>query len=1148
MHRLAEGLVHAASDLNAFAECVHLIALERDVALGGSHRPEVPSETMDLIARKGLEHERRHLARLEATFGANLVRFDDWPVRSREGYAEAEAATLAAMASGAPAIYQATLFDGTFLGRADFLMRVERPCARWPWSYEVVDTKLALSPKPYFLVQLCQYSEHVARLQGTAPRAARIVLGTGEPWSFEVETYAAYIRHLKQRYLESVAAGEDAYPLECAHCERCAWRAACARRRDEDDHLSLVAFMRRDQLLRLEEAGIATLGALAVAADRDRPKRMARESYDYLRAQAAEQDRYRRARASGTAVHSYAFRPAADGAGFARLPEPQPGDVFFDIEGDPLYRPGASLEYLFGCYLPDEPREERYLAFWGTSPADERLAFEGFVDFVRERRLRYPGLHVYHYAPYETTALKRLGGRFGSREDDVDTFLRDELFVDLYAVVRQALWISQPSYSIKKVEALYGFSRATQTKAGDDSIVMFESWLESQDPAILEDIRRYNEDDCRSTFVLREWLARLRREFNAQRATPVPWRPRIVRPAEPAAPESALQTELERELLRGVPMPQTEVDLRARPERDRERWLLGNLLQYHRREAKAEWWEFFRRVEQPTEMVADRQALGGLKWLREILPYRHGPRDRSEVYTFAFPEQEYDLGGSPVDVDTRSSVGAVISIDDDRRRIAIKLANKTKPESLRAIVPGGPLNTKAHRAQLAAIAVSYRDGRLDFDHPATAALLARRLPSLRGCAPGATIQPGRLTLEAISAIVRSVRSGALVVQGPPGTGKTTAGAHAIVDLLLAKKRVALTALSHKALHNLLRKIEDVAKERGAVFRACHRASEGEGSSFASRHAEAIVADARDGDLSSCDLVSVTTFGWANQLERDSALAGSFDVLVVDEAGQIALADALIVSRLAPVAILLGDAQQLPHVAQGSHPVGTDASILAHLLGGAATIPPERGLFLDRSFRLEPRTADFVSQKFYDGRLRAASENARNRVDSEGLAGAGMRYLPIYHDGNARRSDAEAERIVREVVLLLGGGTTTLRGDAPRPLGAADVLVVAPYNAQRAEIRKRLEAVGLAAVAVGTVDKFQGQEAPVVIYSMATSTAELAPRGLDFLLSPNRLNVAISRAEALAVVACSPLLLASRATTIEHMRLLSLLCAYAEHAR
>lgn len=1153
MQLLDGRLVHSASDLNAFSECVHLTALERATALGELRRPNREDRTTELLARKGEEHEQRHLERLRAAYGERLVAFVERPAPTRAAYGAAEAEALAAMARGVDVIYQATFFDGTFLGRADFLRKVDRPSARWSWSYEAVDTKLALSPKPYFLVQLCNYSEHVARLQGTPPVHVVIVLGTGEERQFRVDDYAAYYRRLKTAYLASVESGADAYPFECTHCDLCAWRDACAARRDTDDHLSLVAGIRRDQITKLEEAALATLAALAGASDDARPKQLNADTYANLRAQAAEQHRYRTAvhKGDGAAAHSYTFRPltprangastdaAASNVGLARLPEPALGDVFFDMEGDPLFRPGRSLEYLFGVYLPDEGE---YRPFWGTTPADERKAFEAFVDFVVERQKRYPNLHVYHYAPYETTALKRLMGRFASRENEIDRFLINETFVDLYPIVRQSVWISQPSYSIKKVEALYGMRRTTVTQGGDDSIVMFESWLQDQNPATLDDIRAYNEDDCRSTYALREWLLRLRAERNANLETPIPW---STPPEERDLLQDPERSELAKALLDGIPPPDSIEELRAWAEPLRARWLLGNLLEYHRREQKPEWWQHFWRVKHPTELVGtDRHSLGGLALRADVAPYKLGERDRTLVYTYSYPEQEHDFdaGDDACDGDTGNGAGTVVSCDDLSGTLEIKLAKAIVPDALRAIIPRKPLDDKNKRAAVEAIAAAYRGGTLDAAHPATLALLLVRTPRLVGQVRGARLQPDTVTKEAVSAIVQALDRSYLVVQGPPGSGKTTMGAHAVVDLLEAGKRVALAAFTHKALHNLLHRVEKTASKRGVTFHGCHKsASTNPESVYRSHLGEPMVEDAPKSDaFSGCALVSATTHAWADDSQR-----GQFDVVVIEEAGQVSLADALVASLVARNVVLLGDPQQLPQVGHGSHPIGTDGSVLEHLLGDLPTIPEECGVFLDTTYRLHPGVDRFVSRAFYENRLKADPPNARNRVDSPGLRGGGPRWLAVEHDGNARKSVEEAERVVDEIRRLLDGGEVVIRDERERPLTQRDILVVAPYNRQRAEIAERLRLRGLGGVRVGTVDKFQGQEAPVVFYSMATSEAELAPRGLDFLLSPHRLNVAVSRAQALSVLVCSPHLLAARASTIEQMRLLNLLCAYVE---
>ncbi|HET9393084.1 MAG TPA: TM0106 family RecB-like putative nuclease [Candidatus Rubrimentiphilum sp.] len=1130
--------VYSASDLNNYLECRHLTQLDRRVALKELTRPSEEDPMTALIARKGLEHERLYLERLLELDGGVEV-FEASGDNAIAALHEAEARTIRAMEQGVQHIYQATFFDGRFLGHADFLRRVPVPCARWAWSYEVIDTKLALHPKPYFLIQLCNYSEHLQRIQGTAPEFGYIILGSGEQARFRLNDYAAYYRHVKSSFLESMESGLDVYPTECAHCSICPWNAQCAKRRDDDDHLSLVAGMRSDQVAKFHASGITTLAGLA-AGNAQRPHKMTETTFERLQAQAQQQHLHRQSRRNGDgAKHFYRFRPLSDElGGFAKLPPPAKGDIFFDIEGDPLYRPDRGLEYLWGFYLPDE---DEYRALWATDSSKEQTAFEQFVDFVVQRREQYPDAHVYHYASYEITALKHLMGRFGSREREVDDFLRKGVFIDLFPVVRQGLWISQPSYSIKRVEAFYGLERETQVKGGDESIVMFEAWLtDRKDNAILEDIRAYNEDDCRSTYRLREWLLLLRDELNATLPEPLPWRPE----PEVKADDEPARTELEARLLDNLPPPDSLTELRGWNESLRAHWLLGNLVQYHRRETKPEWWKYFDRCSNPQDLLEyDDEAIGGLTLCAEIAPYKLGPKDRNSVYTYTFPPQEHrlPLKGSH-DPFTGKSAGEIVAIDKVARILQIKLSQAIEPQNLRALIPGTPIPQNKKRAALERIARSYLDGTLQSQFPATLEMLLGNKPRLKSTGP---IQPAEVSKESVSSVIQSLDNSYLFAQGPPGSGKTTVGAWTIVDLLQAGKRVGIVAQSHKAVHNLLRKVEETARERDFRFHGCHKESgTTEGSAYEALPEWPMVEshdDIKTLTAETCVLAAGTTYAWA-----DESLMKEFDYIFIDEGGQISLADALVASIAAKNVVLLGDPLQLPQVTKGSHPTGTDLSILEHLLGNDETIPPDRGLFLDTTYRMQPAICNFISEAIYEGRLHNQPLTANNAIESPGLRGGGPIYMPVEHEGNGRRSDEEAERVVEEVGLLLRG-TVTIKDQPNRPMTQGDILIVAPYNLQRIRIEELLAAAGFPDVRVGTVDKFQGQEAPVVLYSMATSSSETLPRDAAFLFDKNRFNVAISRAQCMSVIVCSPRLLDAPCKTPEQMSMVNLLCAYREAA-
>jgi uncharacterized protein len=1140
MQRVDGRFVYSATDLNNDLECRHLTGLERELAVGLRERPAADA-TVRLIAEKGDAHEARYREVLRERHGSDMVVFAERPENTLAGLAAADAATLDAMASGARIIYQATFFDGTFLGRADFLRRVETPSANWAWSYEVIDTKLALWPKAYFLLQLCNYSEHLERLQGTAPRDGHLVFGSNVERAFRIADYAAFYRHQKKTFLARVGLPDEGYPHEVGHCAVCRWTATCEATRERDDYLGLVAWMRQGQIAKLATAGIDSIPALAAATDAQRPFGMTEESFATLRAQARLQQRQRVALATVPLPEEHHFHELLDHEserGFERLPPPDAGDVYFDMEGDPLYTTERGLEYLFGVYLAEE---QKYEAFWARNLAEERAAFERFVDAIVERRTRYPKMHVYHYAPYETVALRRLMGVYGTREDEIDDLLRGQVFVDLYGVVRQSVRISQPSYSIKKIEPFYGMVRTTDVRRGDDSIVMFESWLVDRDDEILNDIERYNQDDCYSTWLLHRWLLERRTDCEAMVGHALPWRP------EPEAkkPDDAPAGDLASRLLAGIATPESEADLRAAAPDVRLRWLLGNLLQYHRREAKPAWWKIFDRYENIDRLTEfDHEAIGDLTLRADIAPFKLSARDTNLVHTYEFPDQMHNLGsGDPYCPHVRGAAGELVHIDDEANRLQLKVRGALVPNAIRALIPGAPIPTKTQQRAIARIAEAYAAGTLDATYPAIADVLLRNAPRFASRPRGAPLQPDDVTSDAIAALVSDLDRSYLFLQGPPGSGKSTKGGEAIAMLIAAGKRVGIVSRSHQAVHHLLHKVEQAAHANGQRFTGLYKHSD-EDDAYVSTLETPMIISTNDNRLVEDQPHQLA--GGTPWLFTREGLHQAYDVLVIDEAGLLSLGDAIACATAARNVVLLGDPLQLAQVSQGSHPVGTSASVLEHLLGDDHTVRRDRGVFLDVSYRMHPAICTFISTMVYDGRLHAGALAINNRVDAPGLTGAGLRFIPVVHAGNGRESQEEADAIAGAVADLLRG-TVTLFDQPPRTLAARDILIVSPYNAQRRRIAQTLIARGIAGIAVGTVDKFQGQEAPVVFYSMATSSTADMPRDMSFLFEKNRFNVAISRAQCLSVVVCSAELLEARCRTPHEMLLANLLCEFVERA-
>ena len=1133
MQRLDGCFVYSASDLNDYLECKRLTELEALVARKRLLRPDPDDERAELIRRKGEEHERRHLEALIERYPGEVEQFERADP-SVEAYRRAELRTLEAMQRGVRVIYQATFFDGRFIGHADFLMRVQKPSSLGDYGYEVVDTKLALAPKAYYLVQLCNYSEHLARLQGCLPEFGHVVFGSGEQQPFRTNDYMAYYRHLKKTFLEYVTNPEfdqadraATYPFRCGHCDICPWDDACAKRRADDDHLSLVAWMRRDQIAKFEAAGIERVTHLADAADEQRPNAMNPETFVKLRRQASLQVRGR-----NSPEPIYELLAHEPPLGFALLPQPCVGDVFFDMEGDPLYQPGRGLEYLFGCWMPDD--DPPFRAFWGLDRAGEKRAFEEFVDFIIGRRERYPALHVYHYANYEKRAIRDLAQEHCTRENEIDLLLRDEVLVDLFAVVRQALVISEDGYGLKKLERFYQLDRATEVKKGDDSIVMFEKWLQCGEQRILDDIKAYNRDDCYSTYLLREWLLALRLEAASQFRVEFPFHstqpPKERAEAEVEAGERG---ELERALLTHVLRPQTEEEYALMSEDRRARYVLASLLGYHRREEKPQWWAYFDRCENVDQLLEfDREAIAGLA-LREDIP----PQEvkKSKIYTYSFQEQHHKMSpGDAVDPRTRKGV-TIVSIDDERGLLELKTtASVDAARAIAELIPPGPPDTKAQRGALARIARSFLAKSLFEEHPATDDLLFNRDPRLSVFAPNdrRTIQPPIVNAESVSAAVAALNDSYLFVQGPPGSGKSTFGSQVICDLLERRKRVAVTSTSHAAIHNLLHKVEECMDKRRGSFRGRYKHSgKNPGSEFRSKVAVPMIESVGVNEgmyLDDYDLAGGTSWLFARE-----ELTGKFDYLFIDEAGQVALADALALSLCAKNVVLLGDPSQLAQVSQGRQPLHAGDSVLAHLLGDNQTVPEHRGIFLDVSYRMQPEICSFISDAMYDGRLRPSQEALEHRVTMGTQELAGLYFVPVDHAGNSSKSDEEADEIVRRISALYRYERS--------------IIVVTPYNAQRRLIAGKL-AEGAVSVRVGTVDKFQGQEAAVVFYSMATSSGSDVPRNMEFLFERNRFNVAISRARAASVLVCSPRLLDISCRTPEEMALANLLCAFVERAK
>ena len=1176
--------VYAATDLVGFLACTHRLALERAALAGLVERPIRDDPEIELIAKRGVAHELAYLAELRAS-GRSVVEIkrDGSAATAGDELRAAAAETEAAMRAGAEVVYQATFFDGGWRGHADFLLRVETPSALGAWSYEVADTKLARRAKAGAILQVCSYVEQLARVQGRTPERLHLVLGGSarEKVSYRVADFMAYYRRIKAEFEAAVAAGEPVYPVTATypdpveHCDVCRWNIHCRQQRRRDDDLSLVAGITARQRRALKDRAVGRRRELAVLSLPLEPR------LEGVSAAALERVREQaRLQVEGEDAGHVKWELLAperdeDGAllpdrGLLVLPEPSPNDVFFDIEGDP-FALDDGVEYLFGVLEPAmkdpvRPREPMFHEIWSrdgdgnVTRAAEKAAFERLVDLLIDRLDAHPSMHVYHYAAYEKTALGRLAQRHATREAEVDRLLRARVLVDLFRVVRQGIRASVESYSIKRLEPLYGLEREVELRSAGSSIVAFEAWLEggtTENGEVGEDILRaiagYNRDDVLSNLHLRDWLEARRRDLAGQIG---PWLPR---PAAQPEAESARDlsereervAELVATLTAGVP-----ADLADRSEEEQATWLLAQLLDWHRREDKSFWWRFYDLAGMTDEELVDqREPLGRVELIEDLgkVSSRGARRER-----YRFPLQDHGLKvGRPVvnpatvPDDNAKPCGTVDELDEIGLTVTLRRTKSELEQGVpKGLIPFEHFNTDEIRESLQRTAAWVIDNGIDGSGHARAArdLLLRLPPRIGDVAPIG--QPLRRESESpLDAAIRlglTLDGGTLAIQGPPGSGKTYTAAQMVVALVRAGRRVGVTANSHKVIGHALDEIHKACAAAGVPSRIGQRPSgqDEPPTCGVARELESPAAAAEALRSGEVDVVGGTAWLWSRH-----ELQGVLDVLFVDEAGQFALANAVAVAPAGRSLVLLGDPRQLEQPLQGSHPPGAERSALGHVLGEDAVMPASRGLFLTDTWRLHPDVCAYTSEVFYEGKLAPEPSLATQAlVGVPPATGTGIRWLPVEHDGNATESIDEAAVIaglVRE--LLQAEARWTDREGVSHAIRLEDVVIVAPYNAHVERIARAIADVGYPGARVGTVDRFQGQEAPISIYAMGTSTPELAPRGMEFLYSMNRLNVATSRARCAAIVVASPALVRVACHSPRQMQLANALCRLVEMA-
>jgi uncharacterized protein len=1102
----------------------------------GAVTPDEATEDEKLIAQTGDEHERAVLDGFKSST-AGLVEVP------KEDPAVGLTKSLSAINAKAPIIYQAVLESGQFAGFADFLI------LDLSGRYQVWDTKLARSPKPYYAIQLCCYSEMLAAATaGQMPAKFGIILGSEDKVEFRVEDFIHYYRRIKAGFLalQNGFTGKLAdRPEPLPRAEHRCWNSHADKFFDDTDHLVRVAGISVGQIKKLKKAGIATMVQLAAASGKAVHK-LADDSLEKLVAQARLQCQTRDARKKdpdSPPLYDVLPHTGANGesVGLAALPPDDPADVFFDMEGYPLVSGG--LEYLFGaCVRSGQPGPFEFQDWWAHDRDEEKAAFESFVDWVFKRWKSNPGMHIYHYAAYEVSTVRRLSTRHDAKQDEVDDLLRNEVFVDLYQIVRHGLRIGEDSYSIKTVERLYRPKRATEVATAVDSIVQYARWIESKQPrdwtdsTILKGIRDYNKDDCESTAELLQWLRKVATDRSIAAA-------RSVSASTPSTPPPVLPPEVQARL---------DTAAKLREQADPVSLALADLIDFHRREEKPMWWRMFDRAKAtPEELRDDPGCIEGIQAIGSPTPEK-----QSVVQKYRFdPSQECKLAvGDRSRVMFTHNLGAKLTLsalDASEGELQLKNSKKGLNEKLGghfpqhgSLLPDEYVSAAAIQAALTEVATGHLSKSL---HPPVAALL-NRVP------PTTLLQnPGESTTDAAVRITHSMSGGCLVIQGPPGTGKTHTASRVITALLAAGRKVGVASNSHKAVVNLLVACGDAASENGRLLQGMKVGGDDEGPLFSSNPALQYVKNTSDAYAAYTGGVIGGTAWLFTRPEWEDAL----DFLFIDEAGQVSLANAVAMARCAKNLVLLGDQMQLEQPVQGSHPGDAGLSALQYALKDTAAskpdapvfhavVPADYGLFLGESRRMHPSVCRFISESIYDGRLGSHPDCDKQSV--AGLASgnglitreAGIVFSGVEHDGDIQQSDDEVDRVMAIYHELLGRPYTAKNGTT-KPLALEDFLFIAPYNAQV----RALQAALPDGARVGSVDKFQGQEAPVCILSLCSSYGEYGSRGLAFILDRNRINVAVSRAQCLVVVVADPRIAGAAAGSIDEMMLINLFCKLAD---
>jgi len=1107
--------LYSPSMLKSYLSCKYTIFNEVNEKKLNLKKIEL-SKNDQLRVEKGNVHEKNYLKELKKKY-KKVIDLKNSDLTKEEKVPK----TIQAMKEGWEIIYGGYLKRDKWRGEFDFLIINRNLKSKFgDYSYEVIDTKNSNKPKPDHIIQLGMYTYMLEGTQGVLPKRFTIVLKDMISEDVQVNQVNEFFKTHRENYEEFVNGEIDnTKPEKCSFCQICKWQEECEKIWIDKDSLNQVGGLTKVHLKKLLELKIDTASKLSKQDSNKQIKGFRKEISERLITQAKLQKEYEK---TEVPIHQPNLNNINGIKGFNLLPEPSACDLYFDIESveDHIY-PGG-LEYLLGIYYIEDDKE-KFKALWSHNKKEEKKNLIEFFDFTKSHFKKYPSSKIYHYGSYEITALLKLTSLHKVKGIEYDHYLNLDKFVNLLNVNRQGLFISENSYSLKNVEKFYNFKREGDVQKGDVSQDYYSEWIETQDQNYLDEIESYNKQDCRSTFELHKWLLEIK------------------------PPETSWFVPYKKD--EEMQLRDWEVDMIAYQEKVEKskikdakiKQLMSDIIGFYNREDKPAWREFFdRRSKSDEELIDDPECIGGM-----ISNGKPTPEKRSLIYSYIFEEQDFKLRKSKrviiannQDIEQKDNAGTIIDIDYKKKEVLLKRG--TASGILPSILSIGPDKPRPN-TKLISNTYKFIDTLIDKEdkYNALRDFLDKKHPKIKGVKTGDKIISSEDFKTEIPKIISNLDNSYIYIQGPPGTGKTYQASNAIIQLLKQNKKIGITGLSHKVIHNLLQRVEDMAKEKQFNFEGYKRGTlEDEDTVFNGEFIKTYEKDPVFMDaLKEKDVGQI--FAGTKYHLASTFYDQKIDYLFIDEAGQVSLADLISIGNIAKNIILIGDQNQLGQPIRGVHPNNSGQSILDYLLEGKDTIPEDRGIFLNKTYRLNSILNEFISSNFYEERLicdertdkRIIKFNKKSLIKNDGI-----HYVEMNHKNNVQTSLEEFE-VVKDLMKEMIGNEFDDNG-SKRKLTVEDFLVISPYNTQVNLLISKLEEAKIKNPRVGTIDKFQGQEAPVTIISMTSSDSDSLPRNKEFFFSRNRLNVAISRAQVASIILFNPNLLDSSPKNLDQIKLMN----------